>query len=319
MKTLNLFMHFILISLLVVSVSCKKDKGGKAQPEPEDTTPILKVIGDVKDFIGVSGSTDNGEVNFMIEASTPAGFKSLNIYKVVDGKQTLVKSFSIAEVTLQYDKVYTAEISYLIEEEDVEREVYFEGYVLDSANIQSTTIKLANLQAFGKISYFGEYVGTTLPAANGGVSTPNFLVLGTGTIDLSMAEMVTNNLSSEVDLVFSVNDGLGYYLTSPAACIEDELLVKFQQLNTTKLKVVDVAPEAFNDLNPFKTLEVMDIYEQGEFYSHEERAGQMEEGKCIAFKTDDGQTGLMMVKQFYTDNEAEPAVTYIKLGIWIYL
>lgn len=320
MKTLNQLFHVILISFLMVAVSCSKDEAPKAeQKEIEDTTPELKVIGGIQDFSGVVGSTENGEINFTLETTTPAGYKSLSVYKVVDGEKSLVKTYAVEEATFKYEGTYSVDINYIIEEEDVEKEAYFEAYVLDSENKQSSTVKVANLEAFGKMSYFSLYVGTTLPAANGGVTTPNFLILGTETSDLNMGDMVTNNLSAEIDLVFSVNDGLGYYLTSPAACIEEELMVKFQELNTTKLKAVEMAPEEFDNLNPFKTIEVLDMYEQHEFNSHQQRAEQMDLGKCITFKTVDGQKGIIIVKQFFKDDNADPVITYIKLGIWIYL
>ncbi|MDF1548806.1 MAG: hypothetical protein P1P88_13360 [Bacteroidales bacterium] len=115
---------------------------------------------------------------------------------------------------LKTEKTYTAEFSYLIEPEDVDREVYFEANAVDNENKITETINLANLQASEQIIFFEKTVGKALPAVDGGVDTPNFLTLGTGTTATDLATIVTNDLSTMVDLAFSVNDGLCYYLSS---------------------------------------------------------------------------------------------------------
>lgn len=320
MKTLKNFRNIILLSLMVIAASCsKKSDNNKVEPVVEAAPPSIKIVGGVQDFAGVIGSPDNGEVNIVIEATTPAGFKNLNIYKVVDGAQSLLKSLKLEDVLLKTENTYTAEFSYLIEPEDVDREVYFEANAVDNENKITETIKLANLQAFGQMIFFEKTVGTALPAIDGGVDTPNFLTLGTGTSALDLAAIVTNDLSTIVDLAFSVNDGLGYYLSSPKACIETDLFIKFQDLKKTELKEVNITPDNFKNIQAYQTLEVEQMFNSADFYSHQQRAEQMAQNKCIAFKTDEGLYGLIFVKEFYTDNGNIPSKTYMDLNIWVCL
>lgn len=318
METLKNFKNIILLGLIILVASCSK-KSDNVTPVIEDTTPSVNIVGGVQDFAGVVGSPDNGEINMVIEATTPAGFKNLNVYKIVDGAQSLVKSYSASDVTLKEGSTYSAELNYVIDPEDVDRDVYFEANALDAENVQTETIKLANLEASGQMIYFENTVGTTFPAINGGVDTPNFLTLGTGTSALDLAYIVTNNVSTNVDLVFSANDGEGHYFTSPEACIETDLLIKFQGLKKTELKIVELTSEQFKSITSYNTLEVEAMFDNATFGPHEQRARQMAKDKCVVFKTEEGMKGIIYVKDFYTDSNNVPNKTYMDLNIWICL
>jgi len=290
MKTKIISVLMSILFLIQIGCSNSSDEPTPAD-DPEETVeaPSLTFSAGTDSFKGVIGSPENGSYQNSIKVNSPGGFQNLEIIKIVDGQEIKYLTINLADVQVLTKEQIQYDFQYILTESDIDHEVSFKAFAIDQEGNESDNYAFGELQVRNPMLYFNTSLGTAIPADMSGTNTPNYLILkDKNTASADLGDVVTDNLSGNVNMIFSVNPDIGYYLTSPNACIETSLLYKFNTFNVLKIKAVDLSEESFSKIDMYDAWELESVYAQTEFGSNEERMLVTGAKKTLLFETQDG-------------------------------
>jgi hypothetical protein len=304
MKLITFNMKKILFFILAGCFVACSDNGDPAPvtpPVPQLVAPALTVEGDYETpFQGVIGSPTSSALIRKVKAFAPEGFKELRIDKYVDGQLFSYEGVSSDQANSDTGHEYT--LNYILNANDVGKEVFFRATLIDMENAE-TFLDFATIETFQPMVSSGVITLATDMPPDGNVQRNYFLYVQENNIKpMDMAEMVSDQLSADVVAVLSANDGNGIYLGSPNALVEENLVVKIPQKRKTKFKEIVLDAMELNSINIYDLFKVEKLHSEAEFGSHEERANQLDEEKAFTFMTDEGRTGIIIIKGFSFNN-----------------
>ena len=318
------FNYVFLLFFVCVVASCGDDDEGLAPVDPADPvpakpdSPVLLVENPQSEYQGVIDSDETGEVSVNLKGELDASFLKLEIFKSLDGEESLHEEIEKSEATFNTNGDLVYEFEYAFEEEDANKEVVFSALLTDSLEQQSEKVVLVEAEVLNSMVFHKATLATDFPAS-GGIKIPYFLRLtNENTKAENISDAVTEGDHEEIAILFSANDGSGFYLSSPNAVIESSLVIKINPKTETKFKNVTMPEVGFNIFDEFDSFAVRAFYEEAEFGSNPERAEQVSEaGKAFAFKADNGQIGLLHVEKFETNEELNPKQHELSVNIWL--
>lgn len=316
MKKLNLI--YLLIAAIFVSCSSDDDSAIPVVEEPTVKTPptIALESGEEGVFEGVIGAPQKGTMIYGLKANATDGFKSLEVFKIVDGNETSYELLdsSSPNYTAGNSQAYT--LNYTFSEADLGKSLSFKAVITDDNNAMASisfgeaTVKRAMIKSSITLQ-------TKFPITDFTVDTYGFLYVGNDSNSATnLANILSENYYSNAVAVFSVNDGSGFYLASPNSVVETDLVDLFadQPKPTTKFKEQALTSVEFDALNIYDTYYIESVYANAEFNSSEEKVEQVgTEGKIFSFFTDDNRVALARVSVF------EIAGSDVKLGLDIFI
>ena len=310
MKKLSyLFMFFTIL------ISCSKDDSittpedngndNNGDNEIEYVLPIISLeSGEEGTYQGVIGSPINGSLQHQVKAIAADGFVSLEIFKVLDGTSTSYQAIDSSHPDyILGSNEFIYQLNYILNNgEEAGKDLHFNAVVTDvnehtfSFDFAATEIRLPMIKTTISLQ--------TVVPPNGDITIPYYLLINGANVS---AENHTTAVHSEFDqsiaLVFSVNEGSGFYFASPTAVLETVLVNGMQEKATTEFKE-HTNGSPFN--NPLDTsFDIYDNYELDyrfsvlDYNSNEGKAEQVGiVGKRYYFQTDDEKTGVIQTTNF---------------------
>src|SRR5690606_20150858 len=227
---------FVAVALL----SCGKDDDG-AGPilPPEAKLPSVTVLEEGYDqtTFGVVGAPQNGAVIFTVEATAEDGFKSLDIFKIVNDIESEYETLDVNSPDYVQGNVQTYGLNYILSAQDVGNDLEFKAVVTDQNNA-TAEIYFGAAQAKSPLLHFPSVeLKQSFPIADFDGNTDSFLHLdGADCEGISLVEFFALNYSDKIAMVYSVNDGSGFYLGSPKVVneLESNVTSELPTLATTK-------------------------------------------------------------------------------------
>ncbi|WP_223034964.1 hypothetical protein [Hanstruepera marina] len=306
-------LSFILLGLTTVLTSCSKDDEPIQNSEPQAILPSLTLLnGQTSTNYGVVGSPSTGSLQYTIKATAPDGFDTLVIEKVVNGSASEYETIDITHPNyVEGSNTFTYNLNYILSEDDVNDVIEFKALLLD---INNNADNLSFAKTETKMPMHFEYLAmrTDNPpsAAN---NFPYYVYADYYELKKETINgMNTSTLDKNVVAVLSWNDGSGLYFSSPNITIETQLTDNLTEKSITKFKEISMTAEEFYELNIYDSFEIMNLFEDASFNSHEEKAEGVNIGKIYSFLTYDGNAGLMYVK----DLEIQGNVFFVDVDIF---
>ena len=326
MKKLN---YILLLFFVAVVASCGDDDDATPMTplDPEDPAaetpdrPVLTVENPQTGFQGVFKSDETGEVKVNLKGTLDARFSKLEIFKSLDGEEALHEEIEESAANFDAEGALLYEFSYAFEDGDANKAVVFSAVLTDSLEQQSEKVVLVEAEVLLPMVYYEAIVATDFPAS-GKSQIPYYLRLNANIAEgQRIGTVVTQGSHEEIAMVFSVNEGVGYYLSSPNAIVETDLVIKVNPKAETKFKVVELPEVGFNGYDEDDPFVIRAMFEEAEFGSNEERAPvKVGDGTGIVFKTDSGETGLLHLQSLEPAGgtpETGPSRNELSMRIWL--
>ena len=329
MKKLN---YIFLLLFVVVVASCGDDDDGATPATPVTPTepdepvaeqpdkPVLSVEDPQTDFQGVFKSEENGSIEVSLTGTLDARFLKLEIFKSLDGEESLYEEIEESDATFKANGDLVYEFNYDFEAEDGNKGVSFSAILTDSLEQQSEKVVLAEGEVLLPMIMHEVQIASDFPVS-GSSQIPYYLRL-----TKTMAEgqrvgtLVEEGDHEEIAMIFSANDGSGYYLSSPNAIIESDLVVKVEPKTKTKFKSITVPELGFGVYDEYDSFVIRKLFEDASFNSNPERAEKILEGNAFAFETDNEEIGLFYIDKVESVGgtpETGPKRNQLSLKIWL--
>lgn len=306
-------LSFILLGLTTMLTSCSKDDDSIQNPTQQSNLPTLTLIsGQTTTNFGVVGSPTTGSLQYSIKATAPDGFDTLVIEKVVNGSASEYETIDITHPNyVAGSNSFTYQLNYILSENDVDNNIEFKAMILDTNNNADNMI-FATVETKMPMHFAYLPMRTDNPpsAAN---NFPYFVYADYYELKKeTISGMNLSTLDQNVLAVLSWNDGSGLYFSSPNITLESQLTDDLSHRSVTKFKEQTMSSEDFYDFTIYDAFEVEALFDQATYNSHEEKAEGVNIGKVYSFLTEDGNTGLMYVK----DLEVIGNVFYVDVDVF---
>ena len=319
MKKLNFsaLLSFALLAFTIVFTSCSKDDSPVTPEEQqqiiiEDELPTITLISGSPDvFNGVIGAPGFGSLQHTVKAIAPEGLSELNIYKVVDGVQSGYISFDTNGPNYDANtNSYTHNLSYILSENDVDKDLYFIAEVIDANNNVETLDFAEAIVKHSMLFVETIFMETRIPLENNTMSTAQFLQvddLEVGGVNLN--RVIDEQINDKIAAVLSISEGEGIYLSSPNSLVNQATVNEIQNKSTTKFKKLNNEVLDLNLYNIYDTFTIESLFDDAAFGSHQQRAAQINENDFYVFRTDDNRTALFKITYFEIINNSEVYLT----------
>ena len=312
-----------LVTFIFLLTACSKEEAPASDPNSNNGDPNVPVLplvslisGSEEVNMGVIGAPGFGSINYTIQGTAADGFVSLEIQRVENGVATEYETIAAGHPNfVAGNNIQTYDLGYVFTEDDLDIDLSFRAIITD-ANNNTATLNFGHSVVRRPMSQKNVTVQTVLPP-NGDITIPYYLFVRDGSVlSVSHSEAVDVDLDQNVAMVFSVNNELGYYLSSLTAVTETVLVNGIQEKSTTRFKDSNsVFTDALADsYNIYDVFDIMDAYDALEFNSHQQKAANVsEEGKRFFFKTDQGDFGVLQVVSFTTNGDD----AYLELDVFV--
>ncbi|MCX2678446.1 hypothetical protein OOZ15_00695 [Galbibacter sp. EGI 63066] len=314
MKKLTCIYTFMAMAVF----SCSKDDGGSTPtPPPEVVLPTVEVqeSGYNETLHGVVGAPQSGAMIYTIEGTAEEGFKSLEIIKIENGSENQYESLDANSPDYVEGNVQTYTLNYIFSNDDVDKALGFKAVVTDQ-NDATAEISFGAAKVKNPLLHFASVeLKQSFPITGFNADTSCFLHIEDNTCQAtSLGQFYDLGYDDKIAMVYSVNDGSGFYLGSPTVVngLEDNVTNGLNTLATTQFKVQENID--WSDISAYETFLVMNAYDEADFNSHEQKLESANTvGKIFSFKTDDDRIGLVKV----TDQHTASPESWVKLDIYI--
>lgn len=205
-------------------------------------------------------------------------------------------------------------LNYIFTDDDVDKALEFKAVVTD-ANDATAEIYFAPAKVKKPLLFYEVALEQNIPLANFNADTPCFLRIDDGICEnSSVGEFYSMGYDNTIAMVFSFNDGSGFYLGSPAVVdeLESNVTNGLSTLATTKFKELEDLD--WYSINSNETFTAINAYEEAGFNAHEQKLEAVHEtDKVFGFKTDDDRIGLGKINNFSTNSPQG----YLAMDIYI--
>ncbi len=318
-----------LFVLFTILISCSKDdsittpddngSNNDGDGGVEFVLPIITLeSGEDGTYHGVIGSPTNGSLQHQIKAIAADGFVSLEIFKVLDGTSSAYEEIDTNHQDyISGSNLFFYQLNYILNNDEAGKDLHFNAVVTD-ANDHTFSFDFAVAEIRFPMIKTTISLQTVVPP-NGDITIPYYLLIDGDNVS---AENHTTAVHVEFDqniaLVFSVNDGSGFYFASPTAVVETVIVNGMQEKANTKFKE-HVNGSPFN--NPLDTsFNIYDNYELDHRFSvldYNSNEGKAEQagivGKRYYFLTDNGKTGVIQT----TNLSMEGSNAFIEFDLFV--
>lgn len=312
---------FYMVLAFAFLASCSKDDA-PIDPKQEDVIvedvlPTLSLVsGSEGVFEGVIGAPGNGSLQHTVKATAAEGFMELNIYKVENGVKSSYISFDKNHPDyVEGSNSFTHNLGYIFTENDVNKELYFIAEVIDTKN-NIETLDFADALVKKPMQFVTTiFMETRLPLESFNLNIAQFLkVEGEKIAGVNLGKVVNDQINDKIAAIISYSEDAGYYLSSPKAVLDQDVVIKIQDKAKTKFKTHEDKAVEFGDLNIYDTFIVEDLYNEADFGQHQQKAKQIHQGSLISMKTDDDRIALFKIDYFEVINNSE---VYLTMNMYI--
>ena len=292
-STLILFMAFIIFS------SCSSDDDSVL---PNDTgimqLPTLTIeSGSSSLNQGVVGSPENGSLIYTIKANAPNGFDKLIIEKLIDGQADDYETIDINHPNyVAGSNSFTYSLNYILSEDDVDKNISFKAKVFDIENY-AEELYFAEAETRMPMHFAYLPMRTDNPPSSAG-NIPYFIYADHNELERRTISIMSNSNDDHHNImaVLSWNDGSGLYLSAPNTTLETQLTQELIYKSATKFKEVNISGNEFYDYTIYDVYEMENLFNEASFNAHQEKADDLQIGKTFSFLTEDGNAGLIYIK-----------------------
>ena len=305
-------LSFILLGLSTILTSCSKDDEPVQQEGPTSLPSLTITSGQLNTNYAVVGSPTTGTLEYSVKATAPDGFDELIIEKITNGSSSILETITINHPDyVSGSNTFTYNLNYTLTENDVDKDIEFRAMLLDiNNNADNLTFGSTETKLPMHFEYLAMRTDNPPSAAN---NFPYFIYADYYELKKETINgMNLSTLDQNVLAVLSWNDGSGLYFSSPNITLENQLTNDLTHKSVTKFKEQNMSPEEFYNFSIYNSFEIEDLYNEAPFNSHEEKAEGVNIGKIYSFLTEEGNTGLMYVK----DLEIVGNVFYVDVDIF---
>jgi hypothetical protein len=312
----------VLIACTTLHFQCSKDSDPSPVDSPDSqslTDPSLSatVEGSTDGkFFGVVAAPETGQVKTLMTIKAPAGFKSMEVRKVNGDTKQLIHEIVAGDPNYDGKTQFEYPYHYKLTNDDAGQKFFFEAVITDKQDRKSAAVKLIQVEGRAPMSFFLPSLATSLPAS-GLLRVKHYLLADNYVYGATFGDIDTDKSYNKVEMVFSVNDASGYYLSSPNATAEESLTTQFPAVNISQLKVASMSAAEFSALSKFDPYAVEDLFNKTVAGANPGKAEKIGKGKVVVFRTHNNRAGVLLVTDFTLDTTSEPHEASIEMQLWI--